>query len=265
MVKILFIGDIVGKIGRRAVENVLPSLKKSKKIDFVIANVENLAHGKGVTKRTLAEMQSAGVDCFTSGNHVWRNKEVFEILQDGDFPLLCPANYPAREVGCGYQVFKISQKKLIVLNLQGRVFMSDLVDNPFVEFDSILKKIKKQKPDIILVDFHAETTAEKVAFAFYADGRVDAVLGTHTHVQTADERILPRGTAFITDIGFVGGRDTSLGVELDGIINTYLTGLPARHEIPEAGPAIFNAVLLEVGSKKNMKISRIKKEVIIKN
>ncbi len=261
--KILFIGDIVGKIGRKAVAKILPSLKKTKKIDFVIANVENLAHGKGITRKTLAEMQSAGVDCFTSGNHIWRNKEVFDVLKEKDFSLLCPANYSGIESTCGYQAFKISQKRLIVLNLQGRVFMPDLVDNPFLEFDSFLKKLKPQKNDIILVDFHAETTSEKVAFGFYVDGRAQAVLGTHTHVQTADERILPKRTAFITDVGFVGSRDSSLGVELEGIIKTYLTGLPVRHEISEKGPVTFNSVLLEIERGKVVKIMRFNKEVII--
>ena len=262
--RILFIGDIVGKVGRRAVAKVLPSLKKSKKLDFVIANVENLAHGKGVTKRTLEEMRLAGIDCFTSGNHVWRNKEIFEILSDKDYPLVCPANYPGIDSACGYQIFNISQKRLIVLNLQGRVFMPDLVDNPFLEFDSILKKIKPKDNDIVLVDFHAETTSEKAAFGHYADGRVQAVLGTHTHVQTADEGILPEGTAFITDVGFVGGKNTSLGVELEGVIKTYLTGLPARHEIPEIGPTVFNSVLLEIDKTKATKITRLNKEVTIK-
>lgn len=257
MLRILFIGDIVGKIGRRAVAKILPQVKEKEKPDFVIANVENLAHGKGVTERTLQEMLDLGIDCFTSGNHIWRNKAIFKILPENKFPLLVPYNYSHPSVGCGYQIFKISQKKLIVLNLQGRVFMEDLVENPFLAFDNFLKEAKPGKNDVVLVDFHAETTSEKAAFGFYADGRAQAILGTHTHIQTADEKNLPHGTAFITDVGFVGARNSSLGVELEGVIKTYLTGNHHRHEIAERGEALFNSVLLKIQTGKPTIISRL--------
>lgn len=262
--KVLFIGDITGRAGRAGLAKALPEIKHEHEPDFVIANVENLAHGSGVTSRTLQEMLDLGIDCFTSGNHVWRKKEVLEILEAGEVPLVRPANYSADLPGCGYQKFKISQKNLFVLNLQGRVFMNDLVDNPFQVFDNLLEEIQKQKPDVIIVDFHAEATSEKKAFGYYADGRVQAVLGTHTHIQTADERLLEKGTAYITDAGFVGGKHTVLGVEADGIVAGYVTGLTSRHEFPESGTVECNAVLLDINQDNSVSsIQRITKEVVI--
>ena len=266
MFKLLFIGDIMGKIGRRATAQVLPDLKKKEKIDFVIANVENLAHGKGVTARTLQEIKDLGVDCFTSGNNVWRKREVFEIMEQGEFPLLRPANYPDGVAGCGYHLFKISKKSVFVINLQGRIFMADPIANPFLVFDKIIKTAKNKKIDVILVDFHAEATSEKRAFGFYADGRASAVIGTHTHTQTADEQVLPQGTGYITDAGFTGGRDTVLGVKREIIIENFLTNLPVKHDYPETGPAVFNSVLLEFGSGNILKsIRRVNQEVNIKD
>ena len=264
--KVLFIGDIVGKLGRKAVTALMSDMRKEYKPDFVIANVENLAHGHGVTISTLQEMVDAGIDCFTSGNHIWRNPDVSSIFAEKSFPLVRPANYSAKNPGCGYQSFNISQKKIIVLNLQGRVSMRDLVDNPFEVFDNIIEEIKSKKPDHIILDFHAETTSEKQAFGYYVDGLVSAIVGTHTHIQTADERILEKGTAYIADVGMVGGNNTVLGVETEGIIKTYRTGVPVRHEYPDKGIAKFNAVLLDLGENNSAKsIKRVNKIININN
>ncbi len=263
--KILFIGDIVGKLGRRAVTGLMSDVRKEYKPDFVIANVENLAHGHGVTEKTLQEMVDVGINCFTSGNHIWRNQAVFDIFEKKSFPLIRPANYSKGNPGCGYQSFKISQNNIFVLNLQGRVGMRELVDNPFEVFDNLLDEINPKDSDYIIVDFHAETTSEKQAFGYYADGRVHAIIGTHTHIQTADERLLEQGSAYITDVGFVGGHNTVLGVDKKGIIQTYKTGLPGRHEYPEIGEARFNAVLVDFTDVQATSIQRINKIIKINN
>ncbi len=247
--KILFVGDIVGRLGRAAAVQAIATWRAEHNPDFVIANVENIAHGSGVTKRTLDEIMEAGIDCCTSGNHIWRHKEILEIFEAGEHPVLRPANYAESLPGCGYQILSsVSQKKVCVINLLGRIYMNELVDNPFTVFDIVLAKVESEQPDVIIVDFHAEATSEKQAFGYYADGRVSAVLGTHTHVQTNDARVLPKGTAYITDAGFVGGEYSVLGVEADGIINSLVTGMRARHEYPEVGSALANAVLLNIDS-----------------
>lgn len=242
---IIFIGDIVGRLGRAAAAVALQQWKQEYEIDLVIANAENIAHGSGVTRRTLEEMSEAGIDCFTSGNHVFRHKEVDEIFEENKIPLIRPANYPEGAPGCGYRILSsISQKKVCVINLQGRVFMNDMVDNPFTVFDTVLENIAQEHPDVIIVDFHAEATSEKQAFGLYADGRVHAVVGTHTHIQTNDACVLPQQTAYITDVGFVGGKYTVLGVASEGIISSFTTGIRSRHEYPEEGQAVANAVLI---------------------
>jgi len=255
--KILFIGDVVGKLGRKAVAKLLPEIKKEYQPDFIIANVENLAHGHGVTIRTMQEMVDVGIDSFTSGNHIWRNPEILEIFDKKLFPIIRPANYPSGNPGCGYQSFNISQKNIIVLNLQGRVFMRELVDNPFMVFDTVIKEIKSQKPDYIIVDFHAEATSEKNAFGLYVDGLVSAVLGTHTHTQTTDARVLDAGTAYITDVGYVGGHNTVLGPDKVNIIESYKTALPTKFKYPETGLARFNAVSLDLKDNNTITIETI--------
>ncbi|MGB0756847.1 MAG: TIGR00282 family metallophosphoesterase [Patescibacteria group bacterium] len=263
---ILFIGDIVGRVGRKAVTELLPNLKKEHKIDMTIANVENLAHGRGVTEATLDEMANLSIDCFTSGNHIWRNKAVFEILESKKHPLVRPANYPDGTPGCGYLSFNISQKNIYVLNLQGRVFMQDLVDDPFATFDKLYADIDPGKEDIVIVDFHAEATSEKQAFGYYVDGKVTAVVGTHTHIPTADERLLEKGTAYITDSGCVAGTNSVLGVEQKSIITALTTGLPQKHEYPESGEVTFNSVLLTIDDTGNASsIKRITNQVLINN
>ena len=210
-------------------------------------------------------MKDAGIDSFTAGNHIWRNPAVFDIFAEKSFPLIRPANYPSENPGCGYQSFNISQKNIIVLNLQGRVFMRELVDNPFMVFDKVLEEIKHINPDHIIVDFHAEATSEKQAFGYYADGLVSAIIGTHTHIQTSDNRILVKGSAYITDAGFVGGHDTVLGVDKVNIIKSYQTALPQKHEYPEQGIARLNAVLLDLDDDGTNNIQIINKIVNISN
>ncbi len=243
---ILFIGDIVGKPGRKAVGLLLPDLRKEVAADIVIANVENLAHGSGITKTTLEEIHTAGVDAYTAGNHVWTKPEILDIMADSSIPLVRPANFPGDTPGVGARMVQVGTRSLLIVNLLGRVFMDQQVDDPFRALDAILKEFSHAKPDAILVDFHAEVTSEKVAFGFYADGRVAAAVGTHTHIGTADARILPKGTAYITDIGMTGPRESVLGVDKDVIIKNFLTQRPVRHEIPESGTQIFNSVLIEI-------------------
>ncbi len=264
MLKILFIGDIVGYLGREAVKKILPKIKLQHNPHLTIANAENLAHGKGVTKETIKEMGRAGIDFFTSGNHVFAKKEAGEILSDRKSNLLRPANYPPKALGSGDKVINISQKKILLLNLMGRVFINEDFDCPFRKFDSLIKKHKNLNG--VIVDFHAEATSEKMAFASYVEGRAAAVLGTHTHVQTADERILKKGTAFISDVGMVGGLNSIIGINKEGVIKTFLTQIKQPHELPRKGECVFSAVLININTKNKTasKIERISKKIIIK-
>lgn len=256
-IKILFIGDIVGKPGRRAVAHFIPLLKKKEAVDFVIANGENLASGKGMTYGKYQEMIDAGVDYFTSGNHIWNNADFIPCLNDKRVKVIRPANFPESLPGRGFAELEISGEKLVIINLQGRVFMKDDIEDPFTIGKNIVENFKNR---IIVVDFHAEATSEKMALGYYLEGMVSAVLGTHTHVQTADERILPRGTAFISDVGMSGPENSVLGVKKDIIIEKFLTQTPLSH-IVASGDSIFNAVLIEVQkkTKKAIKITRISK------
>jgi len=265
--KILFLGDIVGQLGRKAAAAALPQLKRELKPDLVIANVENLAHGQGVTPKTLEEALEAGIDFFTSGNHIWKKKEVLDVFKNKKLKELIvrPANYPAGVPGSGDKLVKIGGKSILVINLLGRVFIRENTDCPFKALDKIIKRHSKRKLAAIIVDFHAEATSEKVALGFYADGRVSAVLGTHTHVPTGDARILPGGTACISDVGMIGGKDTVLGVERENIIENFLTQMPKGHLIPESGACLLNGVYLEVNPRNGqaVKIIRIDREVNI--
>jgi hypothetical protein len=258
-IKILFFGDIVGKPGRKAVAKVLPDLKKEHQPDFVMANAENLAHGVGITTKTMAECQAAGIDFFTSGNHVWRKDGVQEIFKDLDAPLIRPANFPPGLPGTGHKLITIGKHPLLVINLNGQVFIEGEFSSPFKEIDLILKQYQNTELHGIIVDMHAEATSEKVAFGLYTDGRVTAVLGTHTHIPTADERILSQGTAYITDVGMVGLKDSVLGVDRTIIIEKFLTQKSKAHDIPEKGQCVVNAVLvtLNTQTKKAKKITRI--------
>ncbi|HRY63121.1 MAG TPA: TIGR00282 family metallophosphoesterase [Patescibacteria group bacterium] len=263
--KILFFGDVVGKIGRRAIAEIVPKYRKKYKPDLVIANGENLAHGVGVTEDTLQEVLAAGVDLVTTGNHVFAKKGYEELFTNFENKIIRPANYPDGLPGRGYATVKIKNKRVCVINLNGRVFMQENFEDPFREFDQIEKLLKIAKSDIVVVDFHAEATSEKNAFSWYVDGRASAVLGTHTHVPTSDARILPKGTALVSDVGMVGAKDGVIGVEIAGPLNLFLTQIPTRFEYAEEGVVQVNAVLVEVDEKNGRakKIERVDGEVNI--
>lgn len=254
-IKVLFIGDIVGRLGRQTVRAYLQ--KHACQYDLIWANGENLAHGTGLTEKTVKEMLAAGVQVFTSGNHVFHRPEIYPLLNK--LPVVRPANYPEGVPGRPYVILTIKKTKIAIVNLLGRVFMGTAVDSPFHVADQILKQVKKQKVKIVLLDFHAEASAEKVALFRYLDGRVGAILGTHTHIQTADEEVSDEGTAFISDVGGVYAKDSVIGVEATGILRKFLTSLPGKHVIPENGPCLFNAVelSLDTSKRKALKIKRI--------
>lgn len=262
--KILFLGDIVGKGGRKAVAMALPEIKKTYQIDVTIANAENIAHGVGVTRKTLEEIRTAGIDAFTSGNHIWAKDEGVGLLSDKNTHLIRPHNYPEGP-GSGVDTIKVGKHTLAIINLQGQVFMTEGVDNPFTSLDEILAVPEVQDANAVIVDFHAEATSEKVAFGWHADGRVSAVIGTHTHIPTADTRILPNGTAFMSDVGMCGSRDSVIGVDKNVIVSTFTTGRKQRHEIPETGTMIINAVVIDIDtkSKKTTSIERVDRIVEI--
>jgi hypothetical protein len=240
---VLFIGDIVGKPGRTALKALLPGLVDKYKVDLVVVNGENAAGGFGITENVASEIFSLGVHVITSGNHIWDKKEAIPYLAKED-RILRPANYPPSVPGQGSLVYKTRDGiKIAVLNLSGRIFMSHM-DCPFRTSDREIQRLK-DITNIIIVDFHAEATSEKQAFGYYLDGRVSAVIGTHTHVQTADEKILSGGTAYITDVGMTGPEDSVIGVEKETVINRFLTGMPAKFEVPK-GTSIFSAVVIEI-------------------
>ena len=247
--KILFIGDIVGEIGRKTVAKILPKLKKELKPNLVIANAENLAHGQGVTETTLKEVMQAGIDWFTNGDHAFKVQKQIDNVYNGGFPILRPANYSANIPGQGYALITAGKYKILLISLIGRVFMRMDYDCPFKKLDEILAKFVKQNLSAIIVDIHAETASEKITLRHFADGKVSAILGTHTHVMTADQQITDRGTAYITDVGMTGFANGSIGLDKENIIKTFLTQIKYPHELPEKGRAIFNAVLLDVNHK----------------
>ena len=255
--KILFIGDIVGQPGRNAVKTLLPKLREQHALDFVIANGENSAGGSGITPRTAEEIFSAGVDVITSGDHLWDQKEVLELLAN-ERRFLRPLNYPSGTPGQGSGVFEIqdSKLKIAVLNAQGRTFMPPL-ENPFLLVFEEVKRLREQTK-IIFVDFHAEATSEKIAFARFLDGQVSAVVGTHTHVQTADEQIFPGGTAYLTDAGFTGPHESVLGREIEPVIKKFLTGIPQRFEVAKNAVLLHGAVIeIDDASGKALNIQRV--------
>jgi hypothetical protein len=242
-VKILFIGDIVGEPGRKAVTTLVPSLRRQHDIDLVIANGENSAGGSGITPRTAEEIFSAGVDVMTTGDHLWDQKEVTALLQN-EPRFLRPLNYPRGTVGQGSRLFQPENRPpFAVMNLQGRTFMPDL-DNPFAAVQPAVAELRKQTK-VIFIDFHAEATSEKIAFARMLDGQVSAVIGTHTHVQTADEQIFPGGTAFLCDAGFTGPHESVLGREIEPIIRRFLTNTPQRFEVAQ-GRVLLQGALIDV-------------------
>jgi len=251
---ILAIGDIVGKPGRQAIQELVPDLRKEFGIDLVIANGENAAGGFGLTVATAQELLEYGVDVITSGNHIWAQKEIIPYL-DEDVPILRPLNYPPGVTGRGY----LLRNHVLVVNLIGRTFMMNY-DCPFRAMDALLKEFSP-KARVIIVDFHAEATSEKVAMGRYLDGRVSAVLGTHTHVGTIDARILAGGTAYVTDIGMTGPDDSIIGDDPEAVIQRFLTMMP-HHLSVGRGKPVFNAIMVEVDDKtgKAVRIERITRE-----
>lgn len=253
--RILFIGDVIGKPGRKILSQCLNELKVEERIDFTIANAENLAHGFGVTRTVFQELMETGVDFCTSGNHIWDRKEIYSFIDD-EPALIRPANYPPGSPGRGFAVISPeSLPEIGIVNLAGRVFMEPL-DNPFLVITPILEEISK-RTKIIFIDFHAEATSEKIAFGHFMDGKASAVIGTHTHVQTGDESILPGGTAYITDVGMTGGHDSVIGVTKEPIIERFLLLQPRRFE-PSIKDLRISYVVVEIDivSSKAVSISR---------
>ena len=258
--KILFIGDIMGRPGREAAAKILPEWRKKYRPDLAVANGENLAHGSGVTKKTAEEMFGAGVDVITSGNHFLDRKEVFEYIKEEKPPIIRPMNFEdgdAPETD-GFAVIERKARKIMVLNLIGTMHMKRSHQNPFLLVDEFLKAIKPEI-NIIIVDFHAETTSEKKAMGLFLDGRVSAVIGTHTHIATADEQISPKGTAYITDVGMVGVRNSVIGMDTETVIAEF-KGEKVKKEIALGGEVEANAVLLEIDelTGRALKIERIR-------
>ena len=249
------IGDIIGRPGRQAVKELVPDLRKQYGLNLVIANAENAAGGFGLTSNTAEELIDAGVDVLTSGNHIWAQQEIIPHLDEG-MPIIRPLNYPSGVPGRGYLV----NNQAMVVNLIGRTFMDD-VDCPFRAIDQLLTEVK-YKPPVIIVDFHAEATSEKIAMGRYLNGRVSAVLGTHTHVGTTDTQLLSKGTAYVTDVGMAGPTNSVIGMETETVIQRFLTGIPHRLSVAK-GKTMFNAVLVRVDkdSGRAISIDRIYKEV----
>jgi metallophosphoesterase (TIGR00282 family) len=251
---ILAIGDVIGKPGRQALNTFLPQIKQEYGVDLTIVNAENSAHGIGVTPDTAEELLKAGADVLTSGNHVWAHKTILPYL-DSEMPLIRPLNYPPGVPGKGYVI----KNGVLVVNLIGRTFM-DNYDSPFLTMDALLAQLEN-KPAVIIVDFHAEATSEKVALGRYLDGRVSAVLGTHTHVGTIDAHILAGGTAYVTDIGLTGPVDSVIGDDPENVLKRFLTLLPHRLSAG-TGKSVINAILVRVDDKtgKALSIERIQRE-----
>lgn len=245
--KILMVGDVFGRAGRRAFAEYTAKIKREKNIDLVVVNGENAAHGKGLTLPTFNALLSGGADIVTSGNHIWDKKDVLEFIDREPF-LLRPANYPANTPGKGFCIYPHKAKNIGVINLQGRIFMSPM-DCPFTRAEEILKEIRREC-DIILVDFHAEATSEKMAMASFMDGKINALVGTHTHVQTADERILPKGTAYITDLGMVGPINSIIGVNSGSVVEQFLSCRLTKFE-PAEGNCIYCGLIIEIDDKTN--------------
>ena len=254
--RILLVGDIIGRPGRRAVRNLMPGLRRDLQLDLVVANAENAAGGKGLTPETAEELLQSGVDVLTSGNHIWAQREIIPLL-DTDMPILRPLNYAPGVPGRGY----LWWQTVLVVSLAGRTFMGD-ADCPFRAMNQLLQKLET-KPEAIVIDFHAEATSEKNAMGRYLDGRVSAVVGTHTHVGTIDTRILPKGTAYVTDIGMVGPSDSIIGDDVDEVIKRFLTHMPSRLSVGR-GATIFNSVLVEVelGTGRASSIIRVDREAV---
>ena len=255
-VKVLFIADIVGQPGRRAVKELVPILRERLGLDFVVANGENAAGGSGITVKTAEEIFSAGVDIITSGDHLWDQKEVMELLEH-ERRFLRPLNYPPGTPGQGSTLVQVAGKPVLgIVNLQGRTFLQAL-ENPFHCALDAVERLRRNTP-VIFIDFHAEATSEKVALGRLLDGRVSAVVGTHTHVQTADEQVFPGGTAFLCDAGFTGPHESVIGREIEPIIKRFLTNMPQKFEVAKGRVLLQGAFIeIEEDSGRAIRIERV--------
>lgn len=240
--KILVVGDVVGESGLEKLKVELRKIKETENIDFIVVNAENVAGGMGITVNNFNELKKLNIDVITMGNHTWAKKDIFTFIDDDK--IIRPANYSKGVPGKGYNIYECNGKKIGVINLIGRTNMGVLSENPFTVVDSILEKIK-HKVDIIIVDFHAEATAEKIAMKYHLDGKVNIIFGTHTHVQTADEDITEKGTAYITDIGMTGPKNSIIGMDVKASLKRFLTSLPERYKLAE-GSCIFNGCIFEL-------------------
>ncbi|MEW6278241.1 MAG: TIGR00282 family metallophosphoesterase [Candidatus Eremiobacterota bacterium] len=240
--RLLMVGDVVGRPGRDAIVSLLPPLVREQKVDLAVVNGENAAQGAGITRHIANELLAAGADCITMGNHTWARKEIFKFI-DSEPRLIRPANYPPGTPGAAYFVTRVGGRPVAVVNLMGRVFMNTVLDCPFRVGDQVLSELPEGA--VVLVDFHAEATSEKQALGRYLDGRVAAVLGTHTHVPTADEVVLPGGTAYQSDVGMTGPLDSIIGMNSQVALERFTTGLPRKAEVA-SGKACLMASLVEV-------------------
>lgn len=249
--KILAVGDIVGRAGLQKLKEVLPAVVKENNIDFVIVNGENAADGMGITEKMYKEILALNVECVTMGNHTWGKKEIFNFIDDEH--IIRPANYSRNNPGKGYNVYECKGKNICVINLIGRTTMSVLSENPFLVVKDIIEELK-EAVEIIIVDFHAEASAEKIAMGYYLDGKVTAVYGTHTHVQTADEEILENGTGYITDVGMTGPKKSVIGMDVGVSLKRFETSLPEKYKVAE-GKAKFNSCMFEINDNTNKVIN----------
>ena len=249
--KILAVGDIVGESGVRKLKEELPKIKKEKNIDFVITNGENSAGGMGLTEKNFKDIMDAGTNVVTMGNHTWGKKDIFKFIDNPN--LLRPANYPKGVVGKGLGIYECKGKKIAVMNFLGRVDLNILTENPFVLAKEMVEDIQ-DKVDMIFIDFHAEATAEKIAMGRFLDGKITALFGTHTHVQTADEQILPNGTAYITDLGMTGPKESVIGMNIQASLKRFETTLPEKYKLAE-GDCMLNAVIFDVNEESNKVIN----------
>ena len=245
--KILAVGDLVGSNAIKELKNVLPKIKQQYNIDFTIVNAENVAEGMGITEKNFNDILEQKVDAITMGNHTWGKKDIFKFINHPK--LIRPANYPNGVLGKGYGIYECNGKKIAIINLLGRVDVNVLSENPFIVVKKILDSIQG-KADIIIVDFHAEATAEKIAMGYFLDGKVTALFGTHTHVQTADEKILDKGTAYITDIGMTGPKKSVIGMNIEASIKRFETTLPEKYKVAD-GDCMLNAVIFDIDENTN--------------
>ena len=252
--KVLAVGDIVGEAGVRKLKEELPKIKREENIDFVITNGENSAGGMGITERNFRDILEAGTNVITMGNHTWGKKDIFKFIDEPQ--LLRPANYPKGVVGKGLEIYECNGKKIAVMNFMGRVDINILTENPFVMAKEMVEEIKDQV-DMIFIDFHAEATAEKIAMGRFLDGKITALWGTHTHVQTADEQILPNGTGYITDLGMTGPKDSVIGMDVNVSFKRFETTLPEKYKLAE-GESMLNAVEFIIDDETN-KVTEIKR------